>query len=272
MRKWPWARSDAIFAEGQVNVERGHAVLRSALAAAAGPAGGRGALASCSATDWTSGSLQRERGTPETAAGSPTRPVGNVVAPPCGTQRWSGPDRQPMFLQCHLSMSALIVLLPPQPASAPPNSTMRSRTTAAPSTATAARQAALLPLPGRAGAEVVAVVPAAMLSWHRVELPKGTTAASPRLRAVLEGLLEDQLLDEPETLHFALPPQVRPGAPLVGRGLRSRLAAQRRCRCWKQRSGRCRASCRSSRRRATPCCTRWATRSSRCWLPPAATA
>jgi general secretion pathway protein L len=65
-------------------------------------------------------------------------------------------------------------------------------------------QAALLPGASRAGMEVVALAPAEMISWHRVELPKGTTAASPRLRAVLEGLLEDQLLDEPESLHFAL--------------------------------------------------------------------
>jgi len=70
--------------------------------------------------------------------------------------------------------------------------------------------AALLPMPARAGTELVAIVPAAMLSWHRVELPKGTPATSPRLRAVLEGLLEDQLLDEPEAMHFALQPQ--PGA------------------------------------------------------------
>ncbi len=61
---------------------------------------------------------------------------------------------------------------------------------------------------------MVAVVPAAMLSWHRLELPKGTTAGSPRLRAVLDGLLEDQLLDEPEALHFALPPQARAAVPL----------------------------------------------------------
>jgi general secretion pathway protein L len=75
-------------------------------------------------------------------------------------------------------------------------------------------QAALLPAPARTGFEVVAVVPAALLSWHRVELPKGTTARSPRLRAVLEGLLEDQLLDEPEMLHFALQPDTRAGGPL----------------------------------------------------------
>jgi general secretion pathway protein L len=49
-------------------------------------------------------------------------------------------------------------------------------------------------------------VDAAQLSWHRVQLPKGAAANSARLRAVLEGLLEDQLLDDPATLHFALAP------------------------------------------------------------------
>ena len=52
------------------------------------------------------------------------------------------------------------------------------------------------------------------MSWRRIELPKGTSAGSPRLRAVLEGLLEDQLLDEPDTLHFAVQPQVKPSEPL----------------------------------------------------------
>jgi general secretion pathway protein L len=36
---------------------------------------------------------------------------------------------------------------------------------------------------------------------------------APRLRAVLEGLLEDQLLDEPAQLHFALQPGARTDAP-----------------------------------------------------------
>jgi general secretion pathway protein L len=71
--------------------------------------------------------------------------------------------------------------------------------------------AALLPLPRGAGAEVVAVVPVQALAWHRVDLPKGTAAGSPRLRAVLEGLLEEQLLDEPEALHLALQPGARGG-------------------------------------------------------------
>ena len=73
---------------------------------------------------------------------------------------------------------------------------------------------ALLPRPAGAGAEVVAIAPVSALSWHQVELPKGVTAASARLRAVLEGLLEERLLDEPESLHFALQPGTRAGEPV----------------------------------------------------------
>ena len=65
--------------------------------------------------------------------------------------------------------------------------------------------AGLLPQPGRTG-EVVAVVPAAMLSWQRVSLPQGVGPGSPRLRAVLEGVLEESVLDDPAQLHFALQP------------------------------------------------------------------
>ena len=64
---------------------------------------------------------------------------------------------------------------------------------------------ALLPAAGR-GVEVVAMVPASMLSWQRVQLPKGVGPNSPRLRATLAGLLEEQLLDEADQLHFALEP------------------------------------------------------------------
>ncbi|TFZ03542.1 type II secretion system protein GspL [Ramlibacter humi] len=67
-------------------------------------------------------------------------------------------------------------------------------------------QAALLPPASGAGGQVVLVAPAAALSWHRVELPKGVGPRSPRLRAVLEGLLEDRLLDEPDQVHFAIAP------------------------------------------------------------------
>jgi general secretion pathway protein L len=80
---------------------------------------------------------------------------------------------------------------------------------------------ALLPVPGRAGGEVVAVVAARQLSWHQVQLPKGTLGrrfyqegGSARVRAVLEGLLEDRLLDETSQLHFAIEPQPRADAPV----------------------------------------------------------
>ena len=63
--------------------------------------------------------------------------------------------------------------------------------------------AALLPDLARGG-ELVAVVPSAALSWHAVDLPKGLSTASPRLRSVLSGLLEDQVLDDVDALHLAL--------------------------------------------------------------------
>ena len=69
--------------------------------------------------------------------------------------------------------------------------------------------------------ETIALVPAQALSWHQVQLPPGVLAgarllerATPRLRAVLEGLLEDHLLDEPAQLHFALQPQARSSGPV----------------------------------------------------------
>ena len=76
-----------------------------------------------------------------------------------------------------------------------------------------ASSAALALLPGSNGGpssplgritDVVLMVGAAQLSWHAVQLPKGVSHA--RMPAVLEGLLEDQLLDEPAVLHFALAP------------------------------------------------------------------
>jgi general secretion pathway protein L len=65
-------------------------------------------------------------------------------------------------------------------------------------------------LPGLSGTaskhlfETVVLVGAAYLSWHLVTLPKGVSGT--RVRAVLEGLLEDKLLDDPAALHFALAP------------------------------------------------------------------
>ncbi len=67
-------------------------------------------------------------------------------------------------------------------------------------------QAHLLPKPDRS-CEVVALVPAGALSWHRVTLPAGLHKQRARLEAALHGLLEERLLDDPEQLHMALPPQ-----------------------------------------------------------------
>jgi len=69
---------------------------------------------------------------------------------------------------------------------------------------------ALLPTVG-AQTPVVAIVPAAALSWHRVSLPPGLKASSPRLQSALHGLLEEHLLQEPAQLHIALAPQAQAG-------------------------------------------------------------
>ena len=76
---------------------------------------------------------------------------------------------------------------------------------------------ALLPSP--AGGEVVAVVPVSRLSWHKVNLPQGAISrnllqesGTGRLRSVLDGLLEERVLDETAQLHFALEPQARSGS------------------------------------------------------------
>jgi len=63
----------------------------------------------------------------------------------------------------------------------------------------------LLPRPAQP-AETVALVPAAALSWHRVELPAGLHKQPARWQAALRGLLEDRLLDDPGQLHMALQP------------------------------------------------------------------
>ena len=67
--------------------------------------------------------------------------------------------------------------------------------------------ASLLPGSGRAS-QITAVIPAARLSWHAVSLPPGLQLRSrrhqQRVRAVLDGLLEEKLLDDSSQLHLAL--------------------------------------------------------------------
>ena len=115
-------------------------------------------------------------------------------------------------------MSSLIVTLP----STPPTAAALCSTVWTEDGSTVKRQldAPLNLLPQTPDAQVVVVVPVAQLSWHRVEFPKGTLERgffqegnAPRLRAVLDGLLEDRLLDDPAQLHFAIQPQARADAP-----------------------------------------------------------
>lgn len=78
--------------------------------------------------------------------------------------------------------------------------------------------------------DTVLLLPPGLVSWHLLDIPKVATS---RLRAVLEGLLEDRLLDEPGQLHFALAPGARPGqttwvAALKADWLRAALAALQR--------------------------------------------
>lgn len=62
-----------------------------------------------------------------------------------------------------------------------------------------------------ADTDVVLMLPPRAVSWHRVSLPK---VAQGRLRAALDGVLEDRLLNDPTELHFALEPGSRPGQTL----------------------------------------------------------
>ncbi len=59
--------------------------------------------------------------------------------------------------------------------------------------------------------DVILVLPPRAVSWHRAALPK---VAAARLRAALDGVLEDQLLNDPAELHFAIAPGSRPGQTL----------------------------------------------------------
>ncbi|MDP2221129.1 MAG: type II secretion system protein GspL [Hydrogenophaga sp.] len=56
--------------------------------------------------------------------------------------------------------------------------------------------------------DVVLVLPPRVVSWHRLALPK---VASAKLRAVLDGLLEDRVLSDTTELHYALEPGGKSG-------------------------------------------------------------
>ncbi len=65
---------------------------------------------------------------------------------------------------------------------------------------------ASVPLPLLPAGDCTVVVPITALGWHPVELPPGVARNTPRQRAVLNGLLEERLLDEPDAVHIALSP------------------------------------------------------------------
>lgn len=69
-----------------------------------------------------------------------------------------------------------------------------------------------------ADSDTVLLVPPPLLSWHRVAVPKVATS---RLRAVLDGLLEDRLLEDASQMHFALAPGAQPGQTLWVAALRA---------------------------------------------------
>lgn len=72
------------------------------------------------------------------------------------------------------------------------------------------RQGSALPADLPRAETLVLVVEAADVSWHRLTVPKAPAA---RLRQALGGLLEEQLLVDPEEVHLALAPNAKVGEP-----------------------------------------------------------
>lgn len=61
--------------------------------------------------------------------------------------------------------------------------------------------------------KTILVAPVQALSWHQIDLPKIPKA---RLRAALDGLLEDRLLDDTHAMSFALSPDASVGKAATG--------------------------------------------------------
>jgi general secretion pathway protein L len=115
-------------------------------------------------------------------------------------------------------MTTLLISLP---LTDPDASTLYDHVLSADGQTVSSHASASLALLPHGADEVVALVPALAMSWHQVTLPEGSLPrafggerAIVRLRSILEGLLEDQLLDEPAQLHLALQPQASSGAPV----------------------------------------------------------
>ena len=55
--------------------------------------------------------------------------------------------------------------------------------------------------------EIWALVPAAAISWHRINLPAGLQRQASRLGVALQSLMEEPLLDEPDAMHLSMQAQ-----------------------------------------------------------------
>ncbi|WP_342616545.1 type II secretion system protein GspL [Rhodoferax sp. GW822-FHT02A01] len=108
-------------------------------------------------------------------------------------------------------MSTLILTLPPTAVAATPEYDYVLTPDGQQVGAHGRAAASLLPAqPGR-GTEVVALIPAQSVSWHCVTVPERVLRSllsarlePARARAVLSGVLEEQLLDDADNLHFAV--------------------------------------------------------------------
>lgn len=116
-------------------------------------------------------------------------------------------------------MTSLIIALPTAGADA--SAQYDYVLTADGSTPTGYASVPLALLPAGRQTEVVVLLPMSALSWHQVQLPRGSLArglmaerGASRLRAILDGLLEERLLDDPAQLHLALQPQPVAEAPV----------------------------------------------------------
>lgn len=108
-------------------------------------------------------------------------------------------------------MSLLVVVLPPRPrGDAPLAPPAEYAYVLSPDGRSVSRQGSL-PASGLPRADsVCAVLADADLSWHRVDVPRAPAA---KLRDALGAVLEEQLLEDPESVHLALEPAASGGQP-----------------------------------------------------------
>jgi general secretion pathway protein L len=111
-------------------------------------------------------------------------------------------------------MSVLVVLIPPRDRAVPPLAAARDGLEYAyvlsPDGLVLTTQGRAVPAELPRADSVIAVLADADVSWQRLTLPRAPAA---RLRAALVGSLEEALLDDPDSLHFALAPGAAAGQP-----------------------------------------------------------